>query len=106
MKLSELSPGDIVRVREWGDMAEEFGLELGAIRCRFRFVDRMRYLCGAVFIVDNIDGDYIFISEYDPMTDTMGYSIRDFSISADMLEPYDNQSEFDEEDFMSLLSGF
>lgn len=39
--------GDHVRVREWDDMAAEFGYSYnGSIRCKHGFTKAMQYLCG------------------------------------------------------------
>ena len=48
--------GDIVRIRDWGDMVAEFGLDSsGDIPCRFNFVRTMKYLCGREFQISKID---------------------------------------------------
>lgn len=42
--------GDKVRVREWDNMAKEFGVDLvGNIECRPAFVDNMKCYCGGVY---------------------------------------------------------
>ncbi len=48
--------GDIVRVRQWDDMKEEFGIdEYGGITCnKVHFVDGMRKLCGKKAVVSDI----------------------------------------------------
>lgn len=43
--------GDKVRVREWDDMAKEFGSDKRKIFCSCSFVDYMKPLCGKVFAV-------------------------------------------------------
>lgn len=76
-------PGDVCRIREWDDMAEEFGEdeELNEILCEFTFTDAMRYLCGKTFTVKRVSGGQYFSEEH---IET-GY-LRTYSISADMLE--------------------
>ena len=39
--------GELVRIRQWDDMAKEFDLDAdGDINCRMQFVKSMKYLCG------------------------------------------------------------
>jgi hypothetical protein len=57
--------GDKVRVKDWFDMADEFGVnEYGDILCEFFFTESMLHLCGKVFTVDRfrevIKGAYVF----------------------------------------------
>lgn len=48
--------GKRVRIREWNDMAKEFGLDdLGFIKCKGIFTDEMKGLCGEEFVVTHID---------------------------------------------------
>lgn len=45
--MQEFQVGDIVRIRDWDDMADEFGVNPnGAIMCNGIFTSSMRYLCG------------------------------------------------------------
>ena len=52
--------GDEVRVREWDDMAKEFGSDKRKIFCTCFFMDCMKPLCGKVFtvIVERSTGSY------------------------------------------------
>lgn len=43
--------GDKVRVREWDDMAKEFGSNEVMILCTCSFIDCIKPLCGKVFTV-------------------------------------------------------
>lgn len=44
--------GDVVRVRSWDDMKDEFGLDVyGDINCRFRFTRAMQKMCGKLYHV-------------------------------------------------------
>lgn len=89
--------GDRLRVRQWDDMEEEFGLDSdGNIPCMFVFMKVMRKYCGMVFTVKHIVGKEYFPEE----EDLFGYR---YSFSADMLE-YD-KSAFDiaETDIDNLL---
>lgn len=47
--------GDTVRVRQWDDMAAEFGLDVfGSIDCPYKFVKEMRCFCGGTYVIDSI----------------------------------------------------
>ena len=75
--------GDILRIRQWDDMADEFGIIGDTIECKFGFTPAMRYLCGQKFTVKEIyDGE--FQSEEGIENDT--HSDDYWSISEDMLE--------------------
>ena len=48
--MGKFKAGDKVRVREWDNMAKEFGVDLvGNIECRPTFVDNMKCYCGGVY---------------------------------------------------------
>lgn len=44
----EVQVGDLVRIREWDDMKEEFGSNEAGIPCMYYFIERMRFLCGQI----------------------------------------------------------
>lgn len=47
MKAKVFKEGDIVRIRQWDDMEEEFGTMLsGSIDCRCAFTQEMEKFCG------------------------------------------------------------
>lgn len=74
-KPDNLKVGDIVRFREWDDMANEFGLNWsGNIDVRFTFIQEMRGLCGTEHVIKEIDGDRILLPDVI------------YTISKDMLE--------------------
>lgn len=53
----EFKVGDKVRIRQWDDMAEEFGVdEYGDILCSTKFVEQMKSLCGEEAIIKLIYG--------------------------------------------------
>lgn len=54
MRSDVFKSGDVVRIRDWDDMVEEFGIEYGEIKCDARFTEEMRYLCGKEFTVGDI----------------------------------------------------
>jgi len=82
------SVGEKVRIRQWDDMAEEFGFDAVGIPCASSFVKDMKYLCGKEFTVTAVSkigrknryGDeYCLIS---------GCTSR-YTISSDMIESID-----------------
>lgn len=80
--ISDIRPGDRVRIRGWDDMAAEFGLYgEGEIAVNRGFLSSMKYLCGQVGIVSEKIGEYIYIKN------ERGDSLAgDWSISPGMLE--------------------
>lgn len=64
--MSKYKVGDELRIREWDDMADEFGLDdEGHINCKFSFAKWMRPMCGKDFTVRNIliDGSFRSIED-------------------------------------------
>lgn len=52
MNEEEIKIGDVLRIRQWDDMKEEFGERNGHIRTPdLMFVNNMRRLCGKTFTV-------------------------------------------------------
>lgn len=52
--MSKYQVGDVLRVRQWDDMANEFGYTNPChdeIKCLDIFVEEMKYLCGKTFTV-------------------------------------------------------
>lgn len=99
--------GDVCRIREWDDMAAEFGLNWGDICCQFCFTREMKYLCGKIFTIKEIIDDiyYRSVEGIELAADHFFYSI-----SADMLqhivspELNDEDMEFDRS--LSELLGY
>lgn len=97
--------GDRVRVRQWEDMAEEFGMNGDNIDCDATFVDDMRYLCGMEFVVSCRDeGLY---DSYEYLTDDPEFD--KWRITGDMLEPAepdpdDELTGFNPEEFLDALT--
>lgn len=77
----EFHAGDVVRIREWDDMEQEFGLnEYGNIACRFSFTDKMRSYCGEVYTIGLIDErEHVHFEERHSLS-------SDFNVSFDMIE--------------------
>lgn len=81
--------GDIVKIREWDDMLEEYGLnEWGSIRCTFHFVSEMKILCGQRFKVVDITYEREGINyRLAPIDEAINPAfIRRFNYSAHMLK--------------------
>ena len=94
--------GDVCRIRQWDDMAAEFGLsEFGNIPCSATFCNDMRHICGTVFTIKNIgsyyDGHLIYEPDIIPL--------RCWIITDDMVEPVsDEEEEFEHLDITLDLS--
>ena len=87
--------GDVCRIRQWDDMAAEFGGGRGgdSICCKFSFPEKMRYLCGQRFTVrDRTMGAYRSEEGVEDTRPGAGVWV----ISADMLEYDDGVDEHDE----------
>lgn len=83
--MKQFNIGDKLRIRQWDDMAKEFGVVDNEIMCHHGFPETMRHLCGLPFTVIDIEYD-----EYYSEEGTEGLRDDDWSdywlISADMLE--------------------
>lgn len=77
--------GDRIRIREWDDMAEEFGVdEDSEIPCKYIFTQEMRVFCGQEYTISvtktNPDGTQrLYFEDAENEED-------DFSWSSDMCE--------------------
>lgn len=82
--MSKYKVGDELRVREWDDMAAEFGIsDTGSINCKFTFTKWMSTMCGKNFTVRKIFADGSFRS-VEGVEHINGWT---YNISEDMLEP-------------------
>lgn len=89
--------GDIVRIREWGDMLAEFGGNGECINCLFGFYRNMeKLLSGLEFEITKIEYTSSGTAKY------LGHRTG-YSISKDMLEPADD-TPFDTEEIESFFS--
>ena len=103
-------PGDRVRIRDWDDMAAEYGLdEYESIKIPCSFTDEMRTLCGreltvkhsAYFTYPNINTYVYKFAENDG-----GWNW--YNIGEEMLEPVVIEPEpevFGSEEFMTAWDG-
>lgn len=89
--------GDLVRIRDYEDMALEFGVgSAGNVRCRCGFTREMRLLCGVQFVITEIEDD-VYVSGCD----------THWTISTDMIELVLPDSEVADEDvdgFVGILN--
>lgn len=53
--MSKFNVGDRVVIREWDDMAEEYGCNSFTIACNYGFTEDMKYLCGREFTIRALD---------------------------------------------------
>lgn len=98
MNRKDIHIGDVLQVREWDDMLKEFGLYgRDSINAEFVFTPEMKYLCGQIFTVQDInDGKVISVERCE----------GGWNVSADMLKPYDgecNDSTYENIDVSSFL---
>lgn len=74
--------GDLVRVRLWDDMKNEFGTDYeGDIACRICFSSGMRKFCGREFIVTDV------VQSYHADLYKIGGLTREYTITSEMIEP-------------------
>ena len=71
--------GDKVVVRDWGDMAKEYGAEGNDIHpdeCTTSFTSKMKHLCGRTATITDVDDDYVRVEFDDESGDTNWYYRR------------------------------
>lgn len=107
MRDEDIHIGGVLRIRQWDDMANEFGINaLGSIDCRCCFTTEMIHMCGTQFTVKNIYKDNCGICY---RSFEGGENERPFGhwyISADMLEPFaEDDFEVANDEDMKLLFG-
>lgn len=96
MQLSDIRVGDVLRVREWDDMAQQYRIDRdGDIDMpQGYFFKYMRNTCGSQFIIGEIDDELLYpenMEEFPLIKDGYVYY-------ADMLEPYFIPDELDDID--------
>lgn len=82
------SVGEKVRIRQWDDMAEEFGVDAIGIPCASSFVNDMKYLCGKEFTVTAVSNTGRTNKHGDEYCLVNGCTSA-YTISSDMIEPVD-----------------
>lgn len=95
MKLKDINVGDVLYVRKWDDMVNEFDVDYyGDINCEFMFSSGMRYLCGEELTVRHIENRRISAEEDIFAT---------WVISADMLERRERIPDIEEREFLEII---
>lgn len=98
MRDEDIKVGDVLRIRQWDDMAAEFGtesyLDMTRIKTsRIRFTERMKYMCGATFTISRRAYDergWFYYRSAEGIEDIMKAV---FVITSEMLEPFSNDKE-------------
>lgn len=85
----DIRVGSLVQIREWDDMADEFGVDIfGNIDCLYLFTNEMRFLCGAIAKVESITygsyGTNIELRFYTPELNDRAFP---YLFSTDMVRP-------------------
>lgn len=114
MRDEEIHIGDVLRIRQWDDMVDEFGIDTdGDIRFHIWtgidpipvfFYSTLKYLCGQTFTIDKITSIfdvYFYCSKENIERSNVGR----WRITADMLEPFeeDELETATDEDIKALL---
>lgn len=89
--------GDEVVIRDWDDMAQEFGLQTdGSIRCHLFFVTKMKDLCGRHFTIVSVSPSGAVILDPKPGR---------WNISTDMIRHVNDTDipEIDLDGFLAVL---
>lgn len=105
MRAENIKVGDVLKIREWDDMEEEFGRSsyshIYIENDMEFFVDTMRKLCGKKFTVKQIvHGRVTYIESEEGVE-------KDYNITAGMLEPYEYQNDIyvaSDDDLYALLT--
>ena len=98
MRDHDIYVGARLRIRNWSDMAAEFGTDYGGsdIDCRFGFTREMAGLCGKPFTVTEYklrDNGRISYSsaEGTELINAPSWRRNGWNISSDMLEPLEDE---------------
>ena len=93
MKREDVKVGGIYRIRQWDDMAREFGTTAGggAIKCAAAFVNSMRPLCGAEVEILKKRSPGLFNDKLVEVNYLTEVPEKVFSITTDMLEPIEEE---------------
>lgn len=110
MRDEDIHIGDMVRVRQWYDLANEYGencyYDIPIYAKRTRFTTYMKKFCGNVFTVSEayLSGD---VSIGYKFQDDNGTGINLWFICAEMLEPFEEDNKWEvasDNDILSLLT--
>lgn len=100
MRDEDIHVGDVLRIRDWDDMASEYSVNMiSGIRLPggIWFANKMRYLCGEVFTVASVE-DRLAIPDYRSYENVeydKAWGV--WTITSDMLEPYPSDTSEDED---------
>ena len=111
MKDSEIHVGDVLRIKEWDDMVDEFEVDgdgdvkiWGRRNVPVWFFYKNKEICGQVFTVKAVEHlpHTYYRSEENVESDSNDYCI----ITCDMLEPFtDDEYELATDEDISMLFG-
>lgn len=90
----DFNVGDVVVIRDWDDMEEEFGLDSGGdIPCRCDFISLMKETCGLKAKITEINGDFVKLDfiNVDENVDTS------WTYSLDMIRHMTEEDECDKD---------
>ena len=81
--------GDRVRIRDWDDMEREYGLNsLGSINGpNDVFAKSMKRLCGKLCVISNIEGQEVFLQDFDGEPIDSLYSFYTWMLESEENEP-------------------
>lgn len=95
--MDEFYEGLKVQVKDWDEMAAEYGVANGYINCPCGFVPEMRGFCGTVFTITQIQENEIFLEEPES---------RRFHWSKEMLKPFDEKTTEPDDAFEEGICAF
>ena len=91
--MHDFNVGDIVVIREWDEMAAEYGYNrLGSIDCTCSFTRAMQHLCGEIATISEIGTGKGIHLEFMHKKQGLDY---DWNFSTDMIRIYDECYEDD-----------
>ena len=98
---TDIKIGDVMRVRQWDDMAKD-ALHVDGYSIRFsdndiRFLVSMRGICGRIFTVSDINTSLVGTPIYSSLERVEGIEGDPWTywITANMLEPYEDDEDFE-----------
>lgn len=103
--------GDLVRVREWDDMVQEYGCSnyddghyVIITPSQVSFVPDMQFMCGREFVIGAVSRTFHSWTRVYPTSDSDLYDYcRFYTIVTDMLEPVIYEDELNEDSFQDVL---
>ena len=85
--MAKFKVGDKVRVREWDDMVEKYGVKYGTIQVPWLFTEDMRKYCGCVVTIKEVVEKPGYRSYYFIEEDNKKHPFDNWKFSEEMLEP-------------------